>query len=253
LIHLAIELSQLEEPPADPWNAYYAARFAWPDENAQLWRGVSLARQQTDATRLEAPEFLDIDNGAGTISILTGGLPYHRRSDPRMLDSLLVTRGETARRFEMAIGVDLPYPAAAALAQITPEIVHHELGAPATRASGWFFHAGAKNVVGTHWQPLVDDPSPGASPAGEGQPTQGFKARLLEIGATAGRVPLHAFRPVATARQVDFLGETILELFVDDDKIMLDFGAHEFLEVEALWLSPISTVPPHPPSPSAPG
>ncbi len=38
------------------------------------------------------------------------------------------------------------------------------------------------------------------------------------------------------ARQVDFLGETILELYVDDDKIMLDFGPYELLEVEAHWI-----------------
>ena len=79
----------------DPWNSYYAARFAWPDETADLWRGVGLARQKTDAARLEAPEYLEIDNGSGRLTIFTGGLPYHRRSDPRMLDTLLVVRGET--------------------------------------------------------------------------------------------------------------------------------------------------------------
>jgi alpha-mannosidase len=237
LVRLSIELSDLEEPRADPWNSYYAARFAWGDELAQLWRGVSLARQKTDAGRLEAPEFVDVESGGGTLTILTGGLPYHRRSDPRMLDSLLVVRGETARRFELAIGVDLPYPAAAALDFITPQAVHYETTPPAAGASGWFFHAGTKNVVATHWAPIVDDQP---APAADNAPRQvkGFRARLLEIAGTGGRVPLHAFRPLKHARQVDFLGNTILELSVDDDKIMLDFGPHEFLEVEALWTQP---------------
>ncbi|MEX0978184.1 MAG: hypothetical protein WDZ48_05005, partial [Pirellulales bacterium] len=233
VIQVTMELSDVEEPRPDPWNSYYAARFAWPDENIQLWRGVSLARQKTQAGRIEAPEFIDLDNGAGTLSILTGGLPYHRRSDPRMLDSLLVVRGETARRFEMGIGVDLSHPAAAALELITPSALYDETAPPATRSSGWFFHSGAKNVVATHWQPLLGEAPP--DPATAKRPIRGFKARLLEIAGNPGRVPLHAFRRVATARQVDFLGETILELFVDDDKIMLDFGAHEFLEVEAVW------------------
>jgi alpha-mannosidase len=233
LIHVIIELSDVEEPRADPWNSYYAARFAWHDENAQLWRGVSSVRQKTRAGRLEAPEFVEIDNSSGTLTILTGGLPYHRRSDPRMLDSLLVVRGETARRFELGIGVNLPHSAAAAMDLIAPRAVHFETAPPATNVTGWFFHAGAKNVVATHWRPLVGD---AALPAAR-QTVAGFAARLLEIDGQAGRLPLRAYRRLASARQVDFLGETILELSVDDDKIMLDFGAHEFIELEARWAS----------------
>ncbi len=239
LMHVDVELSDVEEPRADPWNSYYAARFAWPDELAELWRGVSSARQRTSAGRIEAPEFIDIDTGAGTISLLVGGLPYHRRSDPRMLDTLLVVRGETARRFTLAIGVDLPQPAAAALELLEPPLVHFETTPPPVNLSGWFFHAGAKNIVATHWEPLVDEPAEsaaeGATPTGSAG-IKGFRARLLEISGHAGRVPLRAFRPVSYARQVDFLGETILELYVDDDKIMLDFGPYELLEVEVHWI-----------------
>ncbi|HEV3020852.1 MAG TPA: glycoside hydrolase family 38 C-terminal domain-containing protein, partial [Pirellulales bacterium] len=79
LIDIEIELDASEEPQADPWDSYYAARFAWPDDTADLWRGVSLARQKTDATRIEAPEYVEIESG-GKISILCGGLPYHRRT-----------------------------------------------------------------------------------------------------------------------------------------------------------------------------
>lgn len=233
LVYVTLELSDLEEPRADPWNSYYAARFAWGDESAQLFRGVSLAREKTEAGRIEAPEFVDIETG-GTVTILTGGLPYHRRSDPRMLDTLLVVRGETARRFELAIGVDLPYPAAAALEFVTPAALHRDTASPGRTASGWFFHTGARNVVATHWRAIGDDEAPGGE-GSQARAIKGFRARFLEIGGTAGRVPLRPFRPVKYARQVDFLGDTILELAIDDDKIMLDFGPHEFLEVEALW------------------
>jgi alpha-mannosidase len=231
LIHLAIELSDLEEPRADPWNSYYACRFAWLDANAQLWRGVSSARQKTQAGRLEAPEFIDLD---GAVTVLTGGHPYHRRSDPRMLDTLLVVRGETARHFELAIGVDLPLPAGDALDLVAPPLVRYETAPPPKNSSGWFFHAGAKNVAATHWQPNFADAADPAAAATK-RTAKGFRARLLEIGGTAGRVPLASFRSVSQAHQLDFLGRTILELFVDDDKIMLDFAAHEFLEIEAVW------------------
>ncbi len=235
VLRILIELDEIEEPRADPWNSYYAARFAWPDETADLWRGVALARQKTEATRFEAPEYIDIDNGSGTISILTGGLPYHRRSQGRMLDSLLVVRGETARRFSLAIGVDVPHPAAAALEFISPDAMHFDSGPPPAATSGWMFHLSAKNVVATHWQPLADD-RPGDPPAGEAPaPVRGFRARLLETAGQSGRVTLRTFRGVATARQVDFLGNTLVQLIVEDDKISLDFAANEWIEVEAVW------------------
>ena len=122
VIRLEIELDALQEPPADPWNSYFAARFAWPDEMAQLWRGVGLARQRTDAARLEAPEYVDVESQGGHVTILTGGLPYHRRAGERMLDSLLVVRGETTRKFSLGIGVSLPQPAASAIEFLTPAV-----------------------------------------------------------------------------------------------------------------------------------
>jgi len=235
VVRIDVELEDIEEPRADPWNSYYAARFAWPDETAELWRGVSLARQQTTAGRFEAPEYIEIDNGSGRVSLLTGGLPYHRRSGSRMLDSLLVVRGETARRFVFGIGIDLPQSATAAIELLTPDTVRYETIAPPTSTSGWFFHVGSKNVVATHWQPIVAEP-PSDAPAGESpRAITGFRARLLETAGRPSHVQLRAFRPVAVARQVDFLGQVLVQLPVESDMITLDFAAHEWIEVEAMW------------------
>jgi alpha-mannosidase len=235
VLRIEIELDNIEEPRADPWNSYYAARFAWPDDTAELWRGVSLGRQPTEAARIEAPEFIEIGNGSGTITILTGGLPFHRRSQDRMLDSLLIVRGETARRFTMGIGVDVPQAAAAAQELIAPATCLLDVGPPPTLTNGWFFHIGAKNVVATHWQPLLLDRPGEPSPDGGQQVVGGFRARLLETAGRSGRVSLRAFRGVAVARQIDYLGQTLLEVPVEDDKIRLDFAAHEWIELEAVW------------------
>jgi alpha-mannosidase len=235
VIRVQIELQDVEEPRADPWNSYYAARFAWPDETAELWRGVALARKSTTASRFEAPEYVELDNGSGRISILTGGLPYHRRSGDRMLDSLLVVRGETARQFTIGIGVDLSHSAAAAIELITPVTACDETTSPAANVSGWFFHMDAKNVLATHWQPLVDDRQDDGPADDAPKPVRGFRARLVETAGRAGRVTLRTFRPVAAARQIDFLGQTLVEVPFEDDKIRLDFAAHEWIEVEAVW------------------
>jgi alpha-mannosidase len=234
VLAIEIELEELEELMPDPWNSYYAARFAWPDESADLWRGVGLSRCRSDAARLEAPEYLDIQPASGRISILTGGLPYHRRSDPRMLDSLLVVRGERARRFRLGVGIDLPQPAASALEFVSPSTVLADAGPPLAPRSGWLFHVDAKNVVATHWEPVLATDAPGDPPPGGGS-VRGFRVRLLETAGRGGPLKLRSFRPVAAARQIDFLGQTTVEAPVEDDKIRLDFAANEWIELEAIW------------------
>ena len=130
LVHLAIELDPVEEPSADPWHAYFAARFAWDSAAADLWRGVHGGRHPTVAQQIEAPEYIEIDSPAGRTAIITAGLPFHRRSGPRILDSLLIVRGETARQFRLAIGVDVPNPTAAAAECLTPAVELHEVARP---------------------------------------------------------------------------------------------------------------------------
>ena len=107
-------------PGDDPWESYYACRFAWSDDTAELWRGVNELRERAEAKRLEAPLYIDIDEGGPNVVLLTGGLPFHRRTDPRMLDSLLIVRGERSRSFELGIGIDVKYPLPEAMALLTP-------------------------------------------------------------------------------------------------------------------------------------
>jgi hypothetical protein len=90
--------------------------------------------------------------------------------------------------------------------------------------SGWFFHIDAKNVAVTHWSPLID--------AGR---VVGFRARLLELGGQGVSAHLRCFRAVNSARRVDFLGEQIEQLSVEGDRIRIDLGSNEFLEIEVRW------------------
>ncbi len=165
LIHLAIKLDPIEEPAADPWHDYFAARFAWDSAAADLWRGVHGGRHPTVAQQIEAPEYIEIDSSAGRTAIVTSGLPFHRRSGPRILDSLLIVRGETARQFHLAIGVDLPNPTAAAAECLTPAAELHAVARPLSgEHQGWLFH--------------LDTPRrPGYSLAGLGAKSAGGECR----------------------------------------------------------------------------
>ena len=152
VIELLIELDIDRQPGANPWDSYYAARFAWKDETAELSTAASnLANVPTelDADRIAA--FLDIRRGKQRTTLLCGGLPYHRRLGLRKLDTLLVVQGETARSFRLGIGIDVPHPLAAALGFLAPPLVLADQPPPPT-PTGWLFHLDCRNVLATHWE-----------------------------------------------------------------------------------------------------
>ncbi len=206
LIEVEIELDVDRQPGSDPWESYYAARFAWGDDALELVRSVGLAGEVTESTFLEAPQFLDLRLNNAHTTIFTAGLPYHRRLGPHKLDTLLLVRGETSRRFRLGIGLDLPHPAPMALEFLTPDLIRSQ-SPPPSSPFGWLFHLDAKNVVATHWETIVGPacragqpghsvpPSPArqAGPTGQGGPA-GFRVRLLETEGRGCRIGLRSFR-----------------------------------------------------------
>lgn len=225
VLRIEIELDPLQEPKADPWNSYFACRFAWAEEAAEVTRAINQTRQPVESKRFEAPNYIEIEDTRGRTAILTGGLPYHRRHGLRMLDSLLIVRGERQRRFEMGIGIDLPQPMHEALALLAPAaLVAQTASPPRPQPSGWLFHIDARGVLATHWEPLLDQ-----------QRTVGVRVRLLETAGRAARCRLRCLRPVESAEQRDFEGKSLGNLRVGGDAVHLEFAAHEWLEVEARW------------------
>ncbi len=221
VIELEIELDVDQLPGPNPWDSYYAARFAWADATANLYRSVSLANLPTDAVQLEAPHFIDVRSGKVRTTLLCGGLPYHRRFGLRKLDTLLVVRGETARRFRLGVGIDLTHPMPAALGFLAPQTMLSPVASPPV-PSGWLFHLDVRNVLATHWEPL----------SSEGR-VDGFRVRLLETDGRRVRLGLRCFRPVASAQKI-LSGDTPPdELPVKADLITMSLGPHEWAEVEA--------------------
>ena len=222
VLQIEVDLDPKQQPRADAWNSYYACRFAWGDESANLYRTVGGVREATHARRFEAPLYIDLDVPKQRTAILTGGLAYPRRVGMRMLDTLLAVRGEGATTFRLGIGLDLTHPMQEALSFLTPAAeVFQEGRGPQGPASGWLFHLDSKNVIATHWQPLVT----------EGNVT-GFSVRLLEVYGRAAAVTLSAFRDVKEAKKVDLLGEPISDCKVSGDKIELEMSPKEFAALE---------------------
>jgi len=222
ILELQIELDIKRLPEGNPWASYYAARFAWSDETADVFQGVGLCRQPSEGKFIEAPHFIDIRSPRTQLTVFPCGLPYHRRFGIRKVDTLLVVPGETARTFRLGIGVDVRYAAHAAIDALAmlPETGRRE---PAPQSPwGWLFHLDCRNVLATHWGPL----------AVEGRAT-GLQVRLLETEGRRAELVLRSFRPVASARKVDFVGGLQSELPVEGDQITIEIGPREWAQVEA--------------------
>ena len=218
-LEIALEIDQL--PGENPWRSYYAARFAWKDETANLYRSVNMVAVPTDVDRLEAPHFIEIRSGKGRTTLLAGGLPFHRRLGLRKIDTLLVVRGESARRFRLGIGIDLPHPMHEAIALLSPRCELEDVPPPPAQC-GWLFHLDVGNVMATSWEPLV-----------EGGRLDGFRVRLLETEGKRARLGLRAVRPLRSAQRL-LPGETPpIELTVEGDRLEVEVGPYAWVDLEA--------------------
>jgi alpha-mannosidase len=224
VLQIEIELDPQMEPKADPWNSYYCLRWAWADEAADMWRSVNQTRQPIGGQNIEAPHYIEISDEKHSTTLLTGGLPFHRRNGERMLDTLLITRGERGRKFKVGVGIDLTHPLHEALGLLVPRTVARNSAPPSSSASGWLFHLDAKNVVMTSLAPLVEE-----------NRVVGFRARLLETAGRPANLSFSSFRGVQSAETVDFLGQSLCPCKVEAGKIQLSLAASEWVEVVARW------------------
>jgi len=222
-VELEIHIEPKIELRADPWNCYFACRFAWGDDDAMVFRSLHETRQRVEAGQFEAPQFVEIDDGKMRVAVLTGGLPYHRLVDSRMLDSLLIVRGETQRDFRMAIAVGELHPLPAAAAWLGGNVVVPDACPSATHA-GWLLHVGARNLLVTHLAAVVE----------QGR-VVGARARILETAGSAGRTPITAVRPIRSARLLNFVGSSLGDCRIEDGKVSIDLSAFEWIELEARW------------------
>ncbi|GIW93926.1 MAG: hypothetical protein KatS3mg110_1967 [Pirellulaceae bacterium] len=227
VLRLEIDLEPLREPRPDPWQSYYACRFAWGDDTALVSRSLHETRQRVEPGRTEAPLYVEIDDGRARVAVLTAGLAFHRLWEGRFLDTLLLVRGESRRRFQLGIAVNVPHPVAEAwqfLYQVAigQEAPVHQVPLGEHQQAGWLFRIGVRNVVATSWQPLLEQDRP-----------VGFRVALLETAGAATRTRFQAFRPLASAQELNLFGQPTRELPVDEGAVCLEFGPYEWLYLEA--------------------
>jgi alpha-mannosidase len=209
---------------ADPWTVYLACRWAWPDPNSMLRRTIFMAPELTEAERPETPDVIDISTRTQRTALLFGGLPYHRKAGARMIDTLLIAGSEAARSFTLWVALDLEHPFQAALDVVTPAVVVPvDDGPPSIGASGWLAQVDHKGVVVSHVEY--------AAATGDDQ-GWGLVFHLLETTGRSSRCRLRLFRNPSRARQADFHGETVIDLTIDGDAVLVDLTPHELARID---------------------
>jgi len=251
IVEIEVELDIERMPDAEPWHNYFTSRFAWHDETASLTRSAMMQACETAEERIESLHYLEIATPEQRTTILTPGLPFHRKTGPRMIDTLLVVPRETERKFRFTIAVDQDYPMQAALdALAAPVVVPVKNGPPKSGTAGWFFHLATKQVQVLQMLPVLEKTSD--QPATDGtngthktdtsheshpreitaNPTCGLALRLVETEGRPVCARLRCFRSPVTARQRDLAGNSICELTTDGDAVLVDLSAFEIADIE---------------------
>ena len=217
------ELSDLEAPKSDPWNWYFASRFAYNDESSLISSTVNQTRQSVETNRFDAPHYIDLETLKTRTTILTGGVPYHVRRGDRYIDSILIVKGEQRRKFKFGIGVDLPNPLSHANSLLSDPLV-----IPTKRSLNpaycWLFHLDSKNVMATSWTPLFEDGK-----------AIGFRVRFIETMGRESKFKLSSFKPIKSATRVNFAGKTVAELKPEDGKATIHLAPNQLMDVEVKW------------------
>lgn len=233
VVEVELEMDLKKSPDADPWTNYYALRFAWNDSTAALTRSVQDFAFGFRGERFDSPDYLEIAEGDTRTTLLFHGIPFHRKTGPRMLDTLLITAGETKRRFRFDVAIDQSYPLIAAKEAMTPVLViPTEGGPPRSGPSGWFFHLNAKNVQ------ILGIKGLHQSPESSRDERLGFIVRLAETEGRPRDVKLRCFKTPTSANVQDFQGQTLATLAIESDAVNIPMHRFEIIDIELRFGQP---------------
>ena len=207
------------------WNNYLCSRIALPDKELTWSRSDHESRVPIANDKIIAPQFIEIvQQKHSKLTLLSGGLPFHRRTVDRKLDTLLVVEREQERKFEFAITIDSPTSAAAAKAYLSPTVVLPP-ESPYAKRNGWIFSLSCKNVMVMRLQPKY----------GENGNTVGVVMRLMETEGRSGELKIRFPFPLQSASKTNFLGEKISNLDLEGDQITCNFCENQYFQLECSW------------------
>lgn len=238
LLEIEVSINPMKLPEGDPWSNYFASRFAWHDSGAALSGSLYGTAQPLKMERIESPDFLEIATEAERTTIMPCGLPFHRKTGMRMVDSLLIVDGESERKFRFVIALDQNFPGQLARDVTSPvTAISTTAGPPRSGQTGWFYHTDSRCVQVTKLMPLMIEPVEHTSDWEQPEPEvqalgKGFALRLQETEGRYQSVYLELFRRPSSARVRDFRGRTISDLPPSGDGLRVEFSPFSIVDVE---------------------
>ena len=229
--HLELEIELTPKVSLPPSAAtWFASQLAWQDESCTLHAACQLAKFETVDPKIQSPNFVQISMSDYSLTLLAGGLPWHRRTARCKLDTMLIVGGEPQRKFRIGIGVNISHAARAAIHFDSPTYAIDQLPASATLPNGGraligqcLLHLDCKNIISTFSAPVFVDGKLVA-----------VRVRLQETEGRAGRLNISTPLTLEKVVRQNFLGQTDAELVIDDNlhRFGIDFSGHDFLQIE---------------------
>lgn len=219
-IETTLEITPHELPAGKPWDSYFCFRNVWGDPSLELKIGIHDAMYPSESELIQAPNFVDLRDEKKSITLLNAGLTYHRNLDERSLDTLLIVKGETETRFRFGIAFDEENPVRTALSFYREGFA---CACPAPKIiSAWMFHSGRKNVNIIRYEPVFTSDT-----------LSGLRLWLQETHGSKTTCPLSVFRPVESARKMNFAKEELGNCELSgNEKIEVPLHAYELAVLE---------------------
>ena len=221
VIDVQMELEPLRMPQGNPWQNYYACRFAWQDETAHFYAWQNESRQRVVRSRCVSPLALEIDQHEFQTSILPGGSPWFQRSGQQRVDSLMLVAGESCRRWNLGIGINLAYPWQWALSRLAPDCTVPGVAAASSISHAWLFHLNCKNVVALYW--ILSEQG------------AGVRVLLKEVEGRRAELTLKCCRNLEAAHVQNLAGRVIRQLSPENGQVQVTLSAFEMTEVSLFW------------------
>ena len=217
-----LTLDPVMELEDDRWNSYIAVRYAWNDETYEIRGGLNDGMHAlSDRKHLHAPLLIDLRNEESSLTFLTEGLPFHRRSGDRQLDTLLVVKGESQRQFRLGIAVNANDPMFMSYDFLLGQegFVFPVQNRP-KNLSSWLFQIESHHVIALYWEPVI-----------EADKTVGYRVFLQETDGRRAHFALRSFLPPKRAVAMNLMGKEQKTLKTNADAVLIDMHSHELLPI----------------------
>ncbi len=227
VLEVEIELSpKITLPTAE--TSWFASQLAWQDESCSISAACQMARYETVDPVIQSPTFVEISTSEYRLTLLAGGLPYHRRTARCRLDTLLLVAGEQNRRFRIGIGIDISHAVRTAIHFNSPVYrIENTFPAAGENPRGidgkCQLHLDCKNIVSTYSEPVFS-----------GERLTAVRLRLQETEGRSGRLHISTPHQIEKVVRQNLLGQDDTELTLDESahRVGIDFCNHDFFQIQ---------------------